>query len=402
MADKSQYHIIVAGGGPAGLAAACLLAKEGLKVTCVTGDPARRQPDPRTVALMQPTIRLLRHIGIWPAALQAEACALKKLKLVDDTGSLIAAPTVTFSADEIRADAFGWNIPVERLSAALEQFAGASGIELIDADAESYRVAGDHCEVRLKDGDTLTGHVTVAADGRASRLRATAGISTIDWSYDQVAIAASFDHSAAHHDISTEFHKSAGPLTTVPMPGNRSSLVWMEKPGIAEELMALPDDRFAKRLQLETHGELGLISNVGPRRSFAMRGLTASVFARNRLMLVGEAAHVVPPIGAQGLNLSMRDAAFAVQLITDAIGRGDDPGAAKTTETYDAERRRDVLPRQAVVHTLNSSLLTQLAPFHALRAIGLTAISQIGPMRDRVVREGLAPQRGLPRIMRGA
>ena len=117
-------------------------------------------------------------------------------------------------------------------------------------------------------------------------------------------------------------------------------------------------------------------------------------------MLVGEAGHVVPPIGAQGLNISMRDAALAAQLISDAIGWDEDPGSTKTMQTYDTERRRDVLPRQAVVHTLNSSLLAQLAPFHALRAIGLTAISQIAPMRDKVVREGLAPQRGLPRIMR--
>jgi 2-octaprenyl-6-methoxyphenol hydroxylase len=400
MANKSQYHIIVAGAGPAGLAAACLLAKDDLRVTCIAGEPARRLPDPRTVALMQPAIRLLRHIGIWPDDLQQVACALKKLKLIDDTGALIAAPTVTFSAEEIGADAFGWNIPVEQLTAALQDCAEKSGVNFVAEDAESYTVRDNQAEVRLKGGGSFVGHIVIAADGRASRLRATAGISTIDWSYDQSAIAASFDHTADHFGTSIEYHKSAGPLTTVPMPQGRSALVWMDKPAIVDELMALTDEDFAKQLQLETHGDLGLTSNVGPRKSFPMRGLTASVFARNRLMLVGEAAHVVPPIGAQGLNISMRDAALAAQLISDSIGWDEDPGDAKTMQTYDTERRRDILPRQAVVHTLNSSLLAQLAPFHALRAIGLTAISQIAPMRDKVVRQGLAPQRGLPRIMR--
>ena len=192
--------------------------------------------------------------------------------------------------------------------------------------------------MRTSNGETLTGHIAIAADGRASKMRATAGISTLDWSYEQAAIAASFDHSSPHRGISTEFHKSAGPLTTVPMPGNRSSLVWMEKPAIAQELMDLTDHAFARRLQLETHGELGLISNIGPRKSFPMRGLTATAFARNRLLLVGEAAHVVPPIGAQGLNLSMRDAALASQLIGDAISWGEDPGGNKTIENYNTTR----------------------------------------------------------------
>ena len=138
MADKSQHHIIIAGGGPAGLAATCLLAKQGLKVTCATGVPARQQSDPRTIALMQPALRLLEHIGIWPGTLQKDACALQKLKLVDDTGSLLTAPTVTFSAEEIGQDAFGWNIPVELLTRALLDCAAASGADLLAVDAESH------------------------------------------------------------------------------------------------------------------------------------------------------------------------------------------------------------------------------------------------------------------------
>ena len=399
MGDKQAHEIIVAGAGPAGLAAACLLAQHGVQVICLSGKPTDKQPDPRTVALMLPSIRLLSHIGVWPGALRDVAAPLRKLRLIDDTGNLLAAPTVTFGADEIGEAAFGWNIPVDSLVAALHDRAIKMGVNLIPDHANAFNANAHEATVLLKDGNALTGQLVIAADGRASRIRTTAGIHTVDWSYDQTAIATSFDHSAAHHGISSEFHKSAGPFTTVPMPDNRSSLVWMETPVRAADLMAMPDTEFAKQLQLESHGELGLISNTGPRKSFPMRGLTASVFARNRLLLVGEAAHVVPPIGALGLNMSLRDAALAAQMVGDALKFGDDPGGGKVIKAYDAKRRRDVLPRQAVVHTLNSSLLSNLAPIHTLRALGLTAISQIAPLRASVVREGLAPHSGLPRIM---
>ena len=126
----------------------------------------------------------------------------------------------------------------------------------------------------------------------------------------QLLLQASPD-SISHDYVSTEYHKSAGPFTTVPLPQGRSSLVWMERPARAEALMAMTEKELAAEIQIETHGELGLISNLGPRKSFPMKGLTARQFAKDRLILIGEAAHVVPPIGAQGLNMSLRDAALA-------------------------------------------------------------------------------------------
>ncbi len=396
----SSCDIIITGSGPAGLAAACLLAANELHVICVAGKAARKQADPRTVALMLPSIRLLHKIGIWPGELKVDTAALRKLRLIDDTGNILTAPTVTFGADEIGEDAFGWNIPVERLVECLQACAERLGVTFRHKDAAAFRARREQATVRLEDGSELTGRLVLAADGRESKMRATAGISALEWSYDQAAIATSFGHSAPHCGISTEFHKTAGPLTTVPMPGNKSSLVWMETPALVDRLMTLSDQDFAKRLQFEIHGKLGLVSEIGPRRSFPMRGLTATSFAKQRLFLIGEAAHVVPPIGAQGLNMSLRDAALAAELVSDAVAEEADPGSASVAEAYNVKRRRDVLPRQAMVHTLNASLLASLAPFHSLRALGLSTISQFGPLRERIIREGLAPQSDLPRIMR--
>ena len=131
-----------------------------------------------------------------------------------------------------------------------------------------------------------------------------------------------------------------------------------------------------------------------------MTGMAARKFAANRVMLVGEAAHVVPPIGAQGLNMSLRDAAFAAQAIADAFRLDEDPGSAALCAAYDTGRRADVLPRQAAVDTMNRSLISEFFPLHLGRAIGMTALQRIPPLKRRAMLEGMNPTGSLPRAMR--
>ncbi len=391
----SDFDVIVAGAGPAGLAAACLLALDGRRVALVARGPGDAK-DPRTVALMRPSIQLLSHLGLWPGALKGKTEALRKLRLVDDTGSLFKAPSITFDPAEIGEDAFGWNFPLELLIPALFARAQDLGVIFTGADAASAHTASDGVTVTTTTGQRLTARVAIAADGRHSVLREAAGIRTNRWSYDQAALVTSFDHSGPHDGISTEHHKAAGPFTTVPMPGNRSALVWMERPQRAAELLALSDTELATEIQIGTHGELGKISNIGPRRLFPMQGLVARAFARNRIMLIGEAAHVVPPIGAQGLNMSLRDAAQAADLMEGE----DDPGNSSVLADYDALRRRDVQPRQQAIDLMNRSLLSGFLALETGRAAALSLLAQFGPLRRNVMQYGLAPSRNLPHAMR--
>jgi 2-octaprenyl-6-methoxyphenol hydroxylase len=241
----------------------------------------------------------------------------------------------------------------------------------------------------LDDGGTVASRLVLAADGRNSPLRRAVGIGTVSWSYEQTAIAVSFAHSRSHHGVSSEYHKDAGPFTTVPLPGDRSSLVWMERPARAAALMALDGEALAAEIQALSHGDLGLVSDLGPRQSFPMSGARAEIFARHRVMLVGEAAHIVPPIGAQGLNMSFRDAHDAVELITAARDRGDDFGGELILSDYDARRQRDVRPRQAVIDLMNRSLLSGYLPMEAGRAAGLAALASFGPLRRFAMKVGL-------------
>lgn len=391
----SDFDVIVTGAGPAGLSAACLLALDGRRVALVAREQGDAS-DPRTVALMQPSIRLLMHLGLWPGQLKDATQPLKKLRLVDDTGSLFKAPTITFDPMELGEEAFGWNFPLGLLIPALFERARDLGVTFTAADATSVHTASDAVSVTTTDGQRLTARVALAADGRNSLLREAAGIRTNRWSYDQTALATSFDHSGPHDGISTEHHRVAGPFTTVPMPGNRSALVWMERPARAAELMELSDREIAAEIQINSHGELGLVSNVGQRRLFPMQGLVAREFAKNRIILIGEAAHVVPPIGAQGLNMSLRDAAQAADLMEGE----EDPGSPAIMTDYDARRRRDVQPRQQVIDLMNRSLLSGFTALETGRAMGMSLLSQFGPLRRAAMQYGLAPSSGLPRVMR--
>jgi 2-octaprenyl-6-methoxyphenol hydroxylase len=156
--------------------------------------------------------------------------------------------------------------------------------------------------------------------------------------------------------------------------------------------MALDDHALAIEIQIATHGDLGRVSSVGPRQAFPMHGLTAQCFGANRTLLVGEAGHVAPPIGAQGLNMAFRDGAQAARLIA---GRSD-PGAGDILRDYDGLRRRDVMLRQQVIDLMNRSFLSHFLPLEMARALGLELIAGFGPLRRYVMRQGLglAPTTG--------
>jgi 2-octaprenyl-6-methoxyphenol hydroxylase len=389
-----DFTTIVSGAGPAGLAAAVLLAQDGVKVAVIAPAPSF---DPRTTALMQPSLQLLKFIGVWEDELRDVSAQLKHLHLIDDTGNLVSATPLHFNASELNLDAFGWNVPLAHLIPLLKRRALSLGVTFIEGQTETAQCADEFVTLKMSDGKSYSAQVLLAADGADSKLRGSLGIGTENWNYDQSAMATSFSHSADHEFISTEFHKSGGPFTTVPLPGKRSSLVWMDRPARIAALNELSDAELAIEIQLETHGKLGRVSEIGPRKVFVMRGQRALSFAKNRCMMIGEAAHILPPIGAQGLNLSLRDAAQAADLIVGA----PDAGAAALLAEYDALRRADVLPRQNMVGFMNASFLSAMPAYSLARAIGLSAIANLPPLRGFAMSQGLAPSANLPFAMRG-
>jgi 2-octaprenyl-6-methoxyphenol hydroxylase len=241
----------------------------------------------------------------------------------------------------------------------------------------------------------------VAADGQRSICRVAAGIGMNERTYSQSALTVCLRHSRPHRDTSTEFHTVSGPFTLVPLPGQRSSLVWVLSPALAEVIADFDDAELAKDIERAAHSILGKMEVEPGRGLFPLSIATAKRFAANRIALIGEAAHVIPPIGAQGLNLGLRDAASIGELVVAAHRADKDLGGADLLAAYDQMRRSDVGSRTIAVDLLNRTLLTDLLPAQASRGLGLYFLDRIGPLRRAVMREGIAPVAGQPRLMRG-
>jgi 2-octaprenyl-6-methoxyphenol hydroxylase len=397
MSDTFAAEVAVIGGGPAGLVAAIALATADVD-TLLIAPPA--EPDHRTTALLAGSVTALETLGVWPACVP-HAAPLRKIRLIDATQRLIRAPEVLFTSAEIDLDAFGHNIENRHLIAALEARAAAlklpriAGTVLsIASDAVGATIKHAKCEVRVK--------LVIGADGRRSLCRAAAGIGTNSRrTYPQTALTLNLAHARPHDDTSTEFHTESGPFTLVPLPGRRSSLVCVLDPAHAAELAAINDAELSHEIERRAHSLLGAM-NVEPGRGiFPLAIETADAFARERIALVGEAAHVVPPIGAQGLNLGLRDGAAIAELAAEARRQNIDIGGPQVLARYDTQRRADVTSRSIAVDLLNRSLLTDFLPAQGARGLSLYLVDRIGPLRRALMREGVAPAASQPRLMRG-
>ncbi len=393
MSELARADVVIAGAGPAGLAAAFACQNEGLKP--VVADTSKTASEAaakgRSAALFNKTVAFLQRLGVWEAC-QGAAEPLKVLQFVDDTGRLFRAPDCAFHAAEIGESAFGYNIANAELVRVFKAEAERRGIPVIAPG----RLAGLSCgtsevQAAFEDGTTLSAPLVAGVDGRNSAVREAAGIRAFSWAYDQIALAGSFSHERPHNGVCIEFHRQAGPLTLIPLPGNRCSFVWSERKADAGRLLALDDAGFAAEAGKASRFALGRISDPSERAAFPLSALLVRDYGRGRVALAGEAAHAVPPIGAQGLNLGFRDVEALAALVGEARRCGEDIGGDKLLRAYSATRRGDILSRTLGLDLLNRSLLSSFFPLQAARGLGLYALGTMGPLRRAFMRRGIAP-----------
>lgn len=385
MADAViKANIVVVGAGPLGLMAALALAKSSDRVVLIG---PKAPVDGRTTAILNEGVSFLEQISVWDA-LQVQTAPLRVMCLVDGTNRLIRAPEASFDANELDLPAFGYNMKNSDLLAVLQKAVNEhDNIEWHERLVEECALDKTP-RLKLDNGSSVEGSLIVAADGRGSKLRSVAGIDTKTWQYPQTALVMNLAHTRDHKNTSTEFHTETGPFTLVPLPGKHSSLVWVETPERAAELMSWSLEQLSAEISEKSHFLLGDVVVENKPMAYPLSGLTALECGRGKVVLIGESAHVFPPIGAQGMNLGIRDINVLSELLEDHMINNPN-NVDDLVSNYSAKRKTDIAVRTRAVDALNRSLLTDLLPVHLGRGLGLYALNKIPSARKFVMRQGL-------------
>ncbi|MBA85602.1 UbiH/UbiF family hydroxylase [Thalassobius sp. S69A] len=392
-----DFDILVSGGGVAGLTAAAVFGSAGFSVLCVDPTPPITQRDAagsdlRTTAFLQPSQALLDRAGLWDR-LDAHAAPLQIMRIVDAGGALPEPRIVKdFNASDISDRPFGWNLPNwllrREMLARLDELPnvdfrpGTGTANLFTRQAEA--------RVGLTDGTTVRTRLVIAADGRGSPMRQAAGVKVKTTRYGQKALAFAVTHPIPHENVSTEIHRSGGPFTLVPLPDYNglpsSAIVWMERGPEVKRLSDLPDAEFEAAMTERSCALFGPLKLASRRTVWPIISQVAERMYAERVALVAEAAHVVPPIGAQGLNMSLGDMRILLEL---AQAAPDQLGSAKMLETYHRRRHPEVQARVTGIDLLNRASMMQARPLRDLRAAGLNAIYSLAPVRKTMMQMGL-------------
>lgn len=401
-AKDINTDIVISGAGPAGLTLAALLGSVGFDIVLIDAEkpaPPQDKPSGRTAALLNSSLNVLKAAGVWDD-LKDKSTPLKIMKIVDDNGDNVA---VEFRATDVGQQQFGYNIPNSFLkSALLSRIGSIKNIRhLAPAKLQSYGVENGKVVAQTEDGKTIRASLIVGTDGRNSIVRAVADIDAKKHDYGQMAMTCLIEHTKPHNFTSTEFHRPGGPFTFVPMPGNQSSIVWVEKTEDAKRYLSMKQGEFEQAVQDRTRGYLGTITLKSNPESWPLMLLSSETLIGPRAVLAAEAAHVLSPIGAQGLNLSLRDVASLAETITDAARLGEDIGSDTVLSRYETRRRADIKSHVIGIDGLNRAVANDMPLVKDLRRLGLKSLQKIPALKNLAMHQGLTPDMDKGRLVNG-
>ena len=398
--ERIKTDILVAGGGVAGLSATAAFAAAGFDTICVdpvppVTDENAEGADLRSTAFLLPSVELLKQSGLWQR-LEEYAAPLRIMRIIDSGGEDHGIrEQANFDAHDIDREAFGYNLPNWLLRREMVAHVAALPTARLESPVKVDRITPRTNEVlvQLSDGRQVEAKMIVAADGRNSLIREQLGIEVKKWRYGQKALVFNVRCELPHENVSTEIHRSGGPFTLVPLPDQNGvhncAVVWMETGPNADNLLKMSEDDFNTVLNLRACGVLGKLELASKRILWPIIAQRAAHLYGPRTALLAEAAHVIPPIGAQGLNMSLADLSALVRLTTSARDAGKDFAAPEILREYHRTRWPDMAARIKGVDVLNRAAMAKNQNLRNLRRAGLKTLYGLGPLRKAAMKAGL-------------
>lgn len=403
MSELQKFDVLIVGAGPVGLTLALALVQSarGIRVCLVDRRPLTVPRDNRASAIAAGVRRVFQALGVWQAML-AESQPIIQMRITDSGQGDISRPLfLTFDGEVAPGEAFAHMVPNRVSSQALLDALGQSVTIVAPAEIAGYTAEGDQAHLALADGRVLAAPLLVAADGGQSALRSMAGIGVIGHDYGQTGLVTTIAHALPHEGIAYEHFRPAGPFASLPLPGNRSSLVWTETSANATRFLAMDAGALAAEIEAVMGSTLGAVTLEDKLMGFPLRLQAARDFIAPRLALVGDAAHVVHPIAGQGLNLGLKDVAALAEAVIDAIRLGLDHGGDDVLERYQSWRRFDTASMVAMTDGLNRLFSNDIAPIRALRDFGLGLVDRAGPIKSALIRTASGISASGPKLLSG-
>ena len=401
----SRFDVIVVGGGLVGAAAGRAFASAGLEAALVDRAPVAGGAafDGRTTAISHASVQVLRGVGLWPAV-APDAEPMTDIRITDGEAPVF----LHYDHREVGGEPFGYIVENRLLRAAaaalLKDTPNVS--VLAPAAAERSERGGGRARLFIAGGEVLEAPLIVAADGRDSPLRREAGIGAIEWTYGQKALVLTVGHEELHRHVAHERFLAGGPFAILPMTDgpdgeHRSSIVWSERSGLADALLALDDARFLQELAWRFGDFLGELRLIGPRHCWPVGLVLAERFFAERLALAGDAACGIHPIAGQGFNLGIRGVAALAECVVDAFRLGLDIGGPAVLEDYQCRQRADSVLLAGVTDGLNRLFSNDIPPVRAARRLGLAAVGRMPGLKRAFMRHAMGVAGDPPRLVRG-
>ncbi len=404
-AQSPDTDILIAGGGLAGLCLAVAIKDALGPDTAVTvADPALSvapADEGRASAFAAAACRMFRTLGAWEA-IEPDAQPILDMVVTDSrTMDPVRPVFLTFTGEVAPGEPFAWMAPNATVIRALRSRAEALGVTFAATGVDGIAPDAAFNTAQLTDGRVLKARLLVACDGGRSRIRDMAGIRTVGWDYGQSGIVCTVAHEYEHHGRAEEHFLPAGPFATLPLKGNRSSIVWTEATERAKRLCALPKALFLDELETRFGHRLGVLDVVDKPAAYPLGLKVARDFVAPRLALVGDAAHVIHPIAGQGINMGFRDVAALAECIAEAMRLGLDPGAPDVLARYQRWRRFDTALMGATTDGLNRLFSNASEPLRAIRDLGLGLVDRLPALKGFFVRQAAGITGDVPRLLRG-